>query len=91
MVEDILYVQADNKYSVIMTAEGEALIRKPIKELVAGLDPETFWQIHRSTIVNIRAVKSISRDDTGKGVIKLKGRSETLNVSQPFMHLFRNM
>jgi DNA-binding LytR/AlgR family response regulator len=91
MVDDILYVQADNKYSVVMTAEGEALIRKPIKELVAGLDPEVFWQIHRSTIVNIRAVKSITRDDTGKGVIKLKGRSETLNVSQPFMHLFRNM
>ena len=91
MVDDILYVQADNKYSVVMTAEGEALIRKPIKELVAGLDPEVFWQIHRSTIVNIRAVKSITRDDTGKGLIKLKGRSETLNVSQPFMHLFRNM
>jgi DNA-binding LytR/AlgR family response regulator len=91
MVEDILYVQADNKYSVVMTAEGEALIRKPIKELIAGLDAETFWQIHRSTIVNIRAVKAITRDDTGKGVIKLKGRNETLNVSQPFMHLFRNM
>ncbi|MBL8516082.1 MAG: response regulator transcription factor [Betaproteobacteria bacterium] len=91
MVEDILYIQADNKYSVIMTAEGEALIRKPIKDLVAGLDPEHFWQIHRSTIVNIRAVKAITRDDAGKGVIKLKGRNETLNVSQPFMHLFRNM
>ncbi len=91
MVEDILYVQADNKYSVVMTAEGEAIIRKPIKELVAGLDPDVFWQIHRSTIVNIRAVKSITRDEAGKGIIKLKARSETLNVSQPFMHLFRNM
>ncbi|MDX2219186.1 MAG: LytTR family DNA-binding domain-containing protein [Burkholderiales bacterium] len=91
MVEDILYIQADNKYSIVMTAEGESVIRKPIKDLVAGLDPEVFWQIHRSTIVNIRAVKSIARDDTGKGVIRLKTRSETLNVSQPFMHLFRNM
>lgn len=91
MVEDILYIQADNKYSIVMTAEGESVIRKPIKELVAGLDPEVFWQIHRSTIVNIRAVKSITRDDTGKGVIKLKAREDTLNVSQPFMHLFRNM
>jgi len=91
MVEDILYIQADNKYSVVMTAEGESIIRKPIKELVAGLDAEVFWQIHRSTIVNMRAVKSIARDETGKGVIRLKARSETLNVSQPFMHLFRNM
>jgi DNA-binding LytR/AlgR family response regulator len=91
MVEDILFVQADNKYSIVMTAEGESVIRKPIKELVAGLDAEVFWQIHRSTIVNIRAVKSVTRDDAGKGVIKLKTRAETLNVSQPFMHLFRNM
>jgi DNA-binding LytR/AlgR family response regulator len=91
MVEDILYVQADNKYSVVMTVEGESLIRKPIKELVAGLDPEIFWQIHRSTIVNIRAIRSVGRDDTGRGTLRLKGRPETLSVSQPFMHRFRNM
>lgn len=91
MVEDILYIQADNKYSIVMTAEGESVIRKPIKDLVAGLDPEVFWQIHRSTIVNIRAVKAIVRDDSGKGQIRLKGRTELLAVSQPFMHLFRNM
>lgn len=91
MVEDILYIQADNKYSIVMTAEGESVIRKPIKELVAGLDAEVFWQIHRSTIVNLRAVKAIVRDDSGRGQIRLKGREELLPVSQPFMHLFRNM
>lgn len=91
LVEDILYIQADNKYCVVMTAEGEALIRKPIKELTAGLDSEMFWQIHRGTIVNIRAVKSLTRDDAGRGVLKLKQRAETLAVSQPFMYLFRGM
>ena len=50
-----------------------------------------FKQIHRATIVNLRAIKAVSRDETGKGVIKLKTRAETLQVSQPFMHLFRNM
>lgn len=91
MVEDIAYFQADNKYTVVMTAEGESLIRTPIKELLEGLDSANFKQIHRSTIVNLTAIKSVTRDDTGKGVIKLKSRNETLQVSQPFMHLFRSM
>ncbi|MBC7916634.1 MAG: response regulator transcription factor [Rhodoferax sp.] len=91
LVEDILYIQADNKYCVVMTAEGESLIRKPIKELTAGLDAEMFWQIHRGTIVNIRAMKSLTRDDAGRGVLKLKQCAHTLAVSQPFMHLFRGM
>jgi DNA-binding LytR/AlgR family response regulator len=91
MIDDVAYFQADNKYTVVMTAEGESLIRTPIKELLDGLDAAHFKQIHRATIVNLRAIKSISRDDTGKGVIKLKFRNETLQVSQPFMHLFRNM
>jgi DNA-binding LytR/AlgR family response regulator len=91
MVEDIAYFQADNKYTVVMTAEGESLIRTPIKELLEGLDAAHFKQIHRSTIVNLKAIKSVTRDDTGKGVIHLKALKETLQVSQPFMHLFRSM
>jgi DNA-binding LytR/AlgR family response regulator len=91
MVEDISYFQADNKYTVVMTADGEALIRTPIKELLEGLDAANFKQIHRSTIVNLKAIKSVTRDETGKGLIKLKARNETLQVSQPFMHLFRSM
>jgi DNA-binding LytR/AlgR family response regulator len=91
MVEDIAYFQSDTKYTVVMTAAGEALLRKPIRELLDVLDPNIFKQIHRSTIVNLRAVASVTRDETGRGVIKLKTRPETLAVSQPFMSLFRNM
>ena len=91
MVDDIAYFQADNKYTVVMTAEGEALLRKPIRELLDVLDPVLFKQIHRSTIVNLKAIASITRDDTGKGTVKLKSRPETLAVSHPFMTLFRNM
>jgi DNA-binding LytR/AlgR family response regulator len=91
MVEDIAYFQSDTKYTVVMTAAGEALLRKPIRELLDVLDPVIFKQIHRSTIVNLRAVASITRDEMGRGVVKLKTRPETLSVSQPFMVLFRNM
>jgi DNA-binding LytR/AlgR family response regulator len=91
MVDDIAYFQSDTKYTVVMTAEGEALLRKPIRELLEVLDPAIFKQIHRSTIVNLRAIASIARDEMGRGVVRLKTRPETLAVSQPFMLLFRNM
>jgi DNA-binding LytR/AlgR family response regulator len=91
MVDDVAYFQSDTKYTVVMTADGEALLRKPIRELLAVLDPATFKQIHRSTIVNLKAVASIARDDLGRGVVRLKTRPETLAVSQPFMALFRTM
>ncbi|MDB5934017.1 MAG: DNA-binding response regulator [Massilia sp.] len=91
MVDDIAYFQSDTKYTVVMTAEGEALLRKPIRELLEVLDPATFKQIHRSTIVNLKAIASISRDEMGRGVVRLKTRPETLAVSQPFMALVRNM
>lgn len=91
MIDDVAYFQADNKYTVVMTAEGESLIRKPIRELLSALDPAVFRQIHRATIVNMKAIRSVSRDDTGKGIVRLKSRPETLTVSQPFMALFRHM
>ncbi len=91
MVDDVAYFQADNKYTTVMTAEGESLLRTPLRELLDALDAATFKQIHRSTIVNMKAVASVSRDDTGRGRLKLKNRPETLTVSQPFMSLFRTM
>ena len=91
LVDDVAYFQADNKYTVVMTAQGEALLRTPIRELLGLLDPTVFKQIHRSTIVNLKAIAAVVRDDTGRGTVKLKTRPETLTVSQPFMTLFRSM
>lgn len=91
MVDDVAYFQADSKYTVVMTAEGEALIRKPIRELLDVLDPRHFKQIHRSTIVNMKAIAAITRDDSGRGTIRLKTRPETLPVSLTFMPVFKGM
>ena len=91
MLDEVAYFRADSKYTVVMTAEGEALLRTPLKELLAVLDPHQFRQIHRSAIVNLKAVASVVRDDSGKGTLRLKGRSETLPVSVPFMALFKGM
>ena len=91
LVEDVAYFQADNKYTVVMSKEGEALVRTPIRELLDALDPTVFKQIHRSTIVNMKAIASIARDETGRGTIRLRHRPETLPVSLTFMPLFKNM
>ena len=90
-VEDVIYFQAADKYTRVLTADGEALIRKPIKELFDELDQEAFWQIHRGTIVNLRAIGRIDRDWRDQPVIVLKGRDETLTVSRTFAHRFKAM
>ncbi len=91
LVDDVAYFRADNKYTTVVTAEGEALLRTPIRELLSVLDPTKFKQIHRSTIVNLKAIAGIVRDDSGRGTVRLKSRPETLTVSAPFMALFRHM
>ena len=91
MIEDVLYFQSDSKYTTVMTAEGEALLRTPLRDLIDRLDSNQFKQIHRATIVNMKTVAAIIRDETGRGIIKLKGRPETLAVSLTYMPLFRNM
>lgn len=90
-VDEICYFRSDTKYTRVVTAEAEFLIRKPLKELLDELDPASFWQVHRSTIVNVNAIGSVSRDFAGRFVVRLKSRKETLSVSQPFAHLFRQM
>jgi DNA-binding LytR/AlgR family response regulator len=90
-VEEICYFQSDTKYTRAVTAEGESLIRKSLKELLDELDPDVFWQIHRSTIVNVSAIATVTRDFSGHLMVKLKQRKESLPVSQPFAHLFRQM
>jgi DNA-binding LytR/AlgR family response regulator len=90
-VDDVLYFQAQDKYTCVVTREGESLIRTPLAELAAQLDGDTFWQIHRSTVVNMTAVASTRRDLGGRVFVRLKeGRAE-LPVSRAFAHLFKQM
>lgn len=91
LVDEVAYFRAEQKYTTVVTAEGEALLRTPIKELLGVLDTSTFKQIHRSTIVNLKAIAGIVRDDSGRGIVRLKSRPETLAVSAPYMALFRHM
>lgn len=91
MIEDVLYFQSDSKYTTVVTAEGESLLRTPLRDLINRLDSNQFKQIHRATVVNMKAVAAITRDESGRGMIKLKGRPETLAVSLTYMPLFKNM
>jgi DNA-binding LytR/AlgR family response regulator len=90
MVSDVHYFQADSKYTTVHTASQEAIIRRSIKELASELDPNTFWQIHRSTIINVEAIESVSRGLAGVGV-KLRSRPGRLPVSDSYRHIFKHM
>jgi DNA-binding LytR/AlgR family response regulator len=87
----VQYFQADSKYTRVVTGDGESLIRKPIRELVDELDPAAFWQIHRSTIVNVNAIAGVVRDLRGRLQVRLKRGSELLPVSDAYAHRFRQM
>jgi DNA-binding LytR/AlgR family response regulator len=89
-VEEVLYIQAQDKYTVTVTAAGENLVRKPIREFAEALDPEVFWQIHRSTIVNSHAIAAFKRDGE-RAEVTLRGRKEKLEVSRSFTGRFRQM
>ena len=88
-VADVVYFDADSKYTRVVTATGEGLVRIPIKELLTGLDPAVFWQVHRATIVNIEAIDRVVRDGPERLRIDLKGRDERLTVSRAYLHRFR--
>jgi DNA-binding LytR/AlgR family response regulator len=90
-VEDVLFFISDEKYTRVQTATLEALIRKPIKELVEELDPQLFWQIHRSTLVNAKAIAGVSRDLRGRQLVAVRGHPEKLEVSRSYTHLFKGM
>ena len=88
---DVLFFRAEDKYTRVQTSTFEALIRKPIKELIDELDPKEFWQIHRATVVRVDAIVEVSRNLRGNQVVHLKGSGEKLEVSRTFNHLFRQM
>ena len=88
---EILFFRAEDKYTRVQTPKFEALIRKPIKELIDELDPGEFWQIHRAVVVRVDAVEQVSRNLRGNQVVHLKGSDEKLEVSRSFNHLFKQM
>lgn len=90
-VEEILYFKSDQKYTLVVTTDTEALIKKTIKNLSSELDPNMFWQVHRSTIVNVHAIDSVIRDDRGNLTLRLRQRPEKLPVSEAYHHLFQQM
>jgi DNA-binding LytR/AlgR family response regulator len=90
-VDEVIYFQADTKYTRVVTATQEAIIRKSLVELQAELDPAIFWPIHRSTVVNANAIAGVSRDFRGRLTVTLKQRSEALSVSESHQHLFKQM
>ena len=90
-VEEVLFFISDEKYTRVQTAQVEALIRKPIKELVDELDPRLFWQIHRSTLVAVKSIAGVTRDFRGRQIVSVKGHPEKLEVSRSYTGLFKGM
>ena len=88
---EILFFRAEDKYTRVQTATFEALIRKPIKELIDELDPNEFWQIHRATVVRVDAIEQVSRNFRGQQIVHVKGSPDRLEVSRTFNHLFKQM
>jgi DNA-binding LytR/AlgR family response regulator len=89
--DEVCYFKADSKYTLVVTAGAEPVIRKSIRELIEELDPEVFWPIHRGVIVNVNEIALAQRKLNGQFELKLKKRPETLTVSEPFAYRFRQM
>lgn len=90
-VEEILYFRSDEKYTCVRTKAYEALIRKPVRDLAEELDPDLFWQIHRSTLVNVNAIEGVTRDLRGRHLVMVKHTGDKLEVSRSYLHLFKQM
>ena len=90
-VDEVLFFISDEKYTRVQTAQVEALIRKPIKELVDEVDPQLFWQIHRSTLVSVKSIAGVTRDFRGRQIVSVKGHNQKLEVSRSYTGLFKGM
>jgi DNA-binding LytR/AlgR family response regulator len=90
-IEEILFFQAQDKYTRVVTADAEGQIRTPLKELLVSLDSESFWQVHRSVIVRVGAIRAVEKDADGKLRLSVRGHAEMLPVSSAFQYRFRGM
>lgn len=90
-VEEVCYFQSADKYTTIITRDAELLLRTPLKELIAQLDAEQFWQVHRGTVVNVKQIVAAHHDALGRVTLNLRECKEKLSVSRSYAHLFRQM
>jgi DNA-binding LytR/AlgR family response regulator len=90
-VEEVCYFQSADKYTTVLTRDAELLLRTPLKDLIAQLDPDEFWQVHRGTVVNAKQIVSAHHDLLGKVTLTLRDRPEKVAVSRSYAHLFRQM
>ena len=90
-IDEVLFFQSDEKYTRVVTATDEAHVRKPLKEIAEGLDPQAFWQVHRGVVVRASAIARAQRDDLGRITLHLKGHAERLAVSQAYAWRFKPM
>ncbi|TAG78236.1 MAG: DNA-binding response regulator [Burkholderiales bacterium] len=90
-VDDVIFFQSDTKYTRVVTEAEDVLIRTSLKELLDGLDPEVFWQVHRGAIVNVNRITKITREGVEKHSLVLRGSEERIGVSRHFFHLFKQM
>jgi len=90
-VDEVCYFQSADKYTALYTRDAELLLRTPLKELITQLDPEQFWQVHRSTVVNVTQIVSAKHDLLGRVALSLRDRTESIAVSRSYSHLFRQM
>jgi DNA-binding LytR/AlgR family response regulator len=94
-IDDVDYLRSDAKYTLVAWRDAgrpaEAVVRTPLKDLLEQLDPDQFAQVHRSVVVNLRAISHVKRHDNETAEIHLKGRNDVLPVSRNYVHLFRQM
>jgi DNA-binding LytR/AlgR family response regulator len=90
-IDEVLFFQAQDKYTRVVTADSEGHIRTPLKELLPSLESETFWQVHRSVIVRVGAIRAVEKGQDGKLLLTVRGRPDVLPVSSSFQHRFRGM
>ncbi|WP_313221083.1 LytTR family DNA-binding domain-containing protein [Pseudoxanthomonas mexicana] len=90
-IDEVLFFQAQDKYVRVVTADDEAIIRMSLKELLGGLDPDVFWQVHRGVLVRVQAIDRVRKDELGRHQLSVKGRNDVLPVSGAFQQRFRGM
>jgi DNA-binding LytR/AlgR family response regulator len=90
-IDEVLFFQAQDKYTRVVTADNEGHIRTPLRDLLSALDSEVFWQVHRSVIVRVGAIRAVEKAEDGKLHLTMRGHAEVLPVSSAFQHRFRGM